>query len=122
MSKPYTVAQVIQALRDSKGLMTVAAKNLGCTRKTLYNFVQRYPTVADVVSEEREHLADLAELGLRHHLYEKAPWAIAFVLKSLGRSRGYGDRLPLVTPEPPADEHADDVITIDVRSNGHHPV
>jgi hypothetical protein len=43
---------------------------------------------------------DLAEDGLFCHLQEKAPWAIAFVLKSLGRTRGYGERpLPGTPPQ-----------------------
>lgn len=68
-----------------------AADALGCSRQTLYNYAERYPEVAEVLAEERERVVDLAEQGLYHHLEEKAPWAISFVLKSLGRQRGYVD-------------------------------
>jgi hypothetical protein len=90
MSK-YTLSQVIDALRTHHGLLALAADELGCSRQTLYNYAERYPLVATVLADERERLVDVAESGLYYHLLERAPWAIAFVLKSLGRGRGYGE-------------------------------
>jgi hypothetical protein len=97
MSK-YTLSKVIDALRTHHGLLALAADELGCSRQTLYNYAERYPLVAAVLVDERERLIDLAENGLYHHLQERSPWAIAFVLKSLGRGRGYGE--PGARPAP----------------------
>src|SRR5215813_1946440 len=88
----YAVSKVIEALRIHHGLLVFAADELGCSRQTLYNYAERYPAVAEVLAEERERRIDVAEQGLDYHLEQKSPWAIALVLKTLGRPRGYGDR------------------------------
>jgi Bacterial regulatory protein, Fis family len=91
MSK-YSLSTVIEALRKHHGLLTLAADALGCSRQTLYSYVARYPVVAGVLMEERERFVDLAEQGLYDHLRDRSPWAIALVLKTLGRRRGYEDK------------------------------
>jgi hypothetical protein len=91
MSK-YSVSTVIEALREHHGLLTLAADALGCSRQTVYNYVERHPLVAEALIEERERFVDLAEQGLYEHLQERSPWAIGLVLRTLGRSRGYQDR------------------------------
>jgi hypothetical protein len=103
--RQYSLKRVIAALRTHHGLLSLAAEALGCSRSTLYNYIDRYPEVAAVVEEEREHLVDMAEDALYYHLQEKAPWAVSLVLKTLGRARGYGDRSvsPANTP-PPQDD------------------
>jgi hypothetical protein len=93
----YPIARVIEALRLHHGLLALAADELGCSRTTLYAYVERFPAVAEVLADERERLVDLAEQGLYYHLEEKSPWAIALALKTLGRERGYGDR-PTLPP------------------------
>jgi hypothetical protein len=90
MSK-YSLCQVVQALREHHGLLSLAADALGCSRQTLYNYVQRHSVVAEVLAEERERFIDLAERGLYDHLQAQSPWAISLTLKTLGRQRGYVD-------------------------------
>ena len=41
----YTQAQVIAALRETKGMVYLAAKRLGCEAQTIYNYRDRYPAV-----------------------------------------------------------------------------
>jgi hypothetical protein len=91
----YAVNQVITALRANHGLLVLAADELQCSRSTIYSYVQRYPDVAEVLAGERERLIDLAEQGLYYHLTERSPWAIALVLKTLGKGRGYEDKRPI---------------------------
>jgi hypothetical protein len=100
----YSVSQVLEALRIHHGLLVLAAEALGCSRQTLYNYAERYPVVAEVLAEERERFVDVAEQGLYYHLEEKSPWAIALVLKTLGRQRGYGDRPTPLPGTPPQRE------------------
>ena len=101
MARKYSIAQVVRTLRTHHGLLSLAADTLGCGRSTLYRYCQDFPEVAAVVEEERERLVDMAEDALYDHLREKSPWAIALVLRTLGRKRGFvekdGDR------EPPVD-------------------
>jgi hypothetical protein len=118
----YAIDQVIDALRAHHGLLVLTADALGCNRQTLYNYAQRYPAVAEAIAEERERLVDLAEQGLIHHLQEESPWAISLVLRTLGRTRGYGEHLPVGPSDTRARDQPENVITIDVGSNGHPAV
>lgn len=93
----FKAAQVIAALRASKGLVTVAADHLGCNPQTIRNYAKRHPTVAAALLEERERTVDLAESGLMVCLTLKQGWAIALVLKTLGKNRGYVERTEIVT-------------------------
>lgn len=94
MARKYSIEAVTTALRAHHGLLSLTADALGCGRATLYRYIEAYPEVAAVVEEERERLVDMAEDALYDHLLEKAPWAIALVLKTLGKSRGYVEKGP----------------------------
>lgn len=70
----------------------MAAFKLGCTRQTVENYVKRYPTVAQAVKEERQKTVDVAEGKLFDKLKTGESWAIQFILKTLGKDRGYTER------------------------------
>jgi hypothetical protein len=101
MPRKYSLNTVLTTLRAHHGLISLTADALGCTRATVYNYVTAYPEVAAVVTEERERLVDMAEDALYFHLEQKAPWAIALVLKTLGKSRGYVEKV--VADDTPID-------------------
>ena len=87
----YTVAMVVQAVRDTKGLLTLTAKRLGCNVKTVDAYAKRYPEVAQAITESRRQLVDVAEAKLHEAVLRGEAWAIAMVLKTLGRERGYAE-------------------------------
>ena len=80
---------MVEALRRSKGMVSVAARLIGCNRQTIYNAMERHPEIADAIAGERELLIDTAELKLVDSVTKGQPWAIAFYLKTQGRHRGY---------------------------------
>lgn len=84
-----TAARVAQALRDAQGAVTVAATTLGCSRKTIYRYVERYPAVKEALDDAREVVIDTAELKLKQAVTKGEPWAISMVLRTIGRHRGY---------------------------------
>jgi len=88
----FTVEEVIAAVKKNRGILTLAAKELGCARQTLHNYVNRYPTVAQAVSDERESLLDLAEGSLFEQVRKGNITAIIFTLKTIGKHRGYVER------------------------------
>ena len=88
----FTVEEVIAAVKKNRGILALAAKELGCARQTLHNYVNRYPTVAQAVSDERESLLDLAEGSLFEQVRKGNITAIIFTLKTIGKSRGYVER------------------------------
>jgi hypothetical protein len=91
----YTAAEVSAALRESKGMVSIAAQRLGCDQDTILNYCKRYPTVEAVKREARNEVLDEAELRLWKAIRRDEAWAIAFCLKTIGRSRGYGEYLDL---------------------------
>ncbi len=88
----YSVAQVIQAVRDTKGLLSLAAKRLGCDRVTVYRYAKRYPSIAQALQDEREAMTDIAELSLFDKIQAGEAWAVCFYLKTQGKNRGYVER------------------------------
>jgi uncharacterized Fe-S cluster-containing MiaB family protein len=82
----------MDALRQSRGMIAVAARVLGCERQTIYNAIKRHPEINDVVAGERELFVDTAELKLIDAVSKGQAWAIALALKTVGRNRGYVER------------------------------
>ena len=88
----YTTEQIISALEATNGLITLAAQRLGCSPQTIYNRANKSKRLKDIIFEKRDNLVDHAELALRAAVLNKEPWAVAMVLKTLGKSRGYVER------------------------------
>ena len=91
----YTAQQVIEALQATRGLVYLAAQRLGCDPDTIMNYCRRYPTVEQAKHDARGALLDLAEAKLFLAVQRGDAWAITFCLKTVGRNRGYGERLDL---------------------------
>ena len=91
MPKPqkFTKEQVCKALVKSKGLVFIAAKDLGCMPKTVYNYRDRYQEVRDCIDTQRGEMIDVAEMSLYRKARDGEPWAVQFVLKTIGKDRGY---------------------------------
>lgn len=89
----YTTKQVIDALQATKGMVSLAAKKLGCEPNTIRNYIARHSTVAEACKEIREATVDIAELKLFTAIQNGEAWAISMYLKTIGRDRGYIDRL-----------------------------
>ena len=85
----YTAEQVITALHEARGMVTIAARGLGCKPQTVRNYIARYPTVAQALREERERTLDIGELALFKAVQNGEGWAISLLLKTIGKDRGY---------------------------------
>ena len=88
----YTPEQIIEALRKTKGLIGLAADELKCDRKTIYNHVKRSAAVREALESVRERNLDVAESKLLGAIDGGESWAITYYLSRIGRERGYGDR------------------------------
>jgi hypothetical protein len=91
----YTQHQVIAALQACRGMVYLAARHLQCDPGTIMNYCKKYPAVEQAKHDSRGELLDLAEVKLWQAIQRDESWAIAFCLKTIGRSRGYGERLDL---------------------------
>lgn len=70
-------------------MIAIAARGLGCERKTIYNALARYPQLKEVLATEREFSLDSAEMKLFEAVDRAEAWAVCFYLKTQGRARGY---------------------------------
>lgn len=57
---------VAKALIASRGMVTHAARALGCDRKTIYNYINQHPTVKAALDDARANLGDQIETTLLH--------------------------------------------------------
>lgn len=101
MRKPKrTRKQILAALRESAGNVTLAAKMLGYNRGWLNDIVQADADFKAVVNDQRESMIDHSENKLMKAILAGAPWAIKTVLLTLGRNRGYVTRSEVQELEP----------------------
>ena len=123
MARPqrYTEAQVIAALTHTKGMVYLAAKQLGCDPDTVLRYCKRYPNVQAAKEIHRGELLDEAELHLWQRIQKGEPWAIIFALRTLGRNRGYGEKIEHTSPRLEVQwEHLSEE-TLERLANGENP-
>jgi hypothetical protein len=90
--QPYTTEAIINALKETNGLVSLAARRLGCSASTIYTRAHNVRAVQQTINESREELVDIAELALRSCLTKQEGWAVAFTLRTIGKNRGYVER------------------------------
>jgi hypothetical protein len=89
----YSQKQVIDALREKKGMVYLAAKLLGCEAQTVYNYRDRYPAVRAEMEQQDGEVDDAAEMVLYRAIMAGEPWAVQFRLRTKGKGRGYVERV-----------------------------
>jgi hypothetical protein len=102
MARPqkFTDEQIIEALGKSKGLVYVAATTfLKCDPSTIHQRAKKSKAVAAAIEQERGLLVDMAELILTKALEKGDLRAAEFVLRTIGKQRGYVERQEVVQPE-----------------------
>ena len=91
-SEHYTRQQMIDALRATKGMVFLAAKQLGCSHTTVYRYIERYTSVRAEKEYQEGQFGDMAELKLYNAVNEEQAWAIQFALRTKFKNRGYIER------------------------------
>ena len=84
--------QVIDELNRTKGMVYLAARQLGCHPNTVFNYAKRYKSVKRAIDANRGEVVDVAELKLYEAIRAGEHWAVAFALKTIGKHRGYVER------------------------------
>ena len=95
LGRPQTVTdqQIGLALRQSGGVMTHAADELGITRQQLGKRIRGNAELEQARADGKEEVLDRAESNLFQAVRAGRPWAIRFVLSRIGKDRGYGPSL-----------------------------
>ncbi len=90
----YTVQQVANALRETKGMLTKTAEKLGCEYLTVRHYLARYPELEEVRKEAHNRMGDEVELALYNlAVKDLNPTALIFLAKTKFRNRGYTETL-----------------------------
>jgi hypothetical protein len=93
MANPkFTDEQVETALRASAGIISAAAVKLGCTSRTVRNYLDRSEQLREVEAEILDQNLDLAETKLLTAIRDGNLTAVIFYLKTKGKARGYTER------------------------------
>lgn len=93
MAQKHTDQQISEALREAKGCISDAARMLGCSRQTVHNRINSSADVRAVLEDERETTLDKLEtLMVDLALEDRDFHAARFLLRTMGRHRGFGDR------------------------------
>jgi len=85
-------AQVVKILRELYGNVALTAQKFGVDRSTIYRFIHRH-NLEDVLDETRETKLDIAESSLMRGVINGEAWAVCFTLKTIGKKRGYVERI-----------------------------
>lgn len=92
MARRYKAQDVADAITKSKGMITYAAKMLGCNRSTVHSYVNNFEVCREAVDDARAGMLDNAELQLANQIQDGNITAIIFYLKTIGKHRGYIER------------------------------
>ena len=90
--KQLTLKKLKKTLEETSGYVTFAAKKLGVTPQTVYNYLKDNPDLQVVVDEAREVQLDIAENSLQMKIREGDLNAITFFLRTMGKRRGYVEK------------------------------
>lgn len=91
-SSKATLADIAFALRAKKGNYAEAGKLLGMERAVLKRKVESTPSLRKLREEIREEVVDNVESRLFQQAEEGVLQAVIFVLKTLGKERGYSEK------------------------------
>jgi len=87
-----TAARIIKALKETNGLLTMAAAKAGIGYRTVCRYVAEYPSVKEAAQDAKEAMLDFTEGKLYSKIRDGDNTAIIFYLKTQGKSRGYIER------------------------------
>lgn len=104
---------MIEAMRKSLGVVSVAAKKVGITRQTHYNWLKEDAAYRYEIEAVMEEEKDFVESHLHQLIQQGNPAATIFYLKTKAKDRGYVERIEQTF----ADESIEEVRVNIVRSN-----
>ena len=97
----YPTELLIEALIRNKGRVVATCEDIGCTTATFYYRVQKDPEFAQALATIREARVDVAEDKLGEAVRRGEPWAVAMVLKTIGKHRGYTEKIEVADDREP---------------------
>lgn len=91
-----TKKKVIASIKKQRGILSYVARECAVDRGSIYNFLQHYPEIWDVVKEARETVTDEVENEMLNVIFSQDPAfanqkarLIQFYLQNQAKDRGY---------------------------------
>jgi hypothetical protein len=92
VSRHHPLAEIKEALETYHGAVYLASEALNVWPSALYARIKKSPELQQLLDLYSGRLVDAAELKLEQAVRNGESWAIALVLKTKGRNRGYVER------------------------------
>ena len=86
---------IIEAIKDSGGIMSTIARRLGVTWHTADSWIRESGELMEALQDEKETILDMAESTLFKKIKEGDEQSAKWYLSKVGKQRGYGDSLAL---------------------------
>lgn len=87
----FTDEKIAEALRQTLGNQSAAAKILNCSRSTIARACRTSEKVKAALDEADEVVFDMVEMKLNNAISNGEPWAIKMFLSLKGWKRGYSE-------------------------------
>lgn len=107
--KHYKKGEILKAIKNSGGIITTIAANLGCDWHTAKANIDRYEETREAYSDALETGLDLVEGKAFEQAQGGDGAMIRFILATKGRRRGYGE-----APPPDASTPEDNALRIQI--------
>lgn len=104
-AKSFRVQEIVEALKVSKGLKAVAARQVGCSYAQMRHFCETNASIKAECEAQLEAVLDTAQLQVIAAASRGDMGACMFLLKTLGRSRGFSERTEVTGKDGGAIEH-----------------
>lgn len=85
--------KVLEVYKNNLGNVSATCEKCGISRRTFYNYIQKYPAFAEEVDFVNERNIDFAESMLLKNIREGKETSLIFYLKTKGKDRGYVERI-----------------------------
>lgn len=120
-SKEYTPEEVSAATKDSYGIISRVAINLGCTWGTARKYIDLYDEAKALFLEESERVLDVAETKVIQAINANDIQTAKWLLATKGKNRGYSERVEHSGPDGSAIPVEQTVIQIKFRKGESKP-
>ena len=87
-TQKYSAKDVVYAVEESGGVVVDAARMLGCSPSTIYNYAERYVTVQEAIERTRTALYEEAHQRMIDMMRDPSSkdhrWAVERILRTYG--------------------------------------
>ena len=89
----YKTAEIVEVLKATGGMVYMAARKLGCDPSAINKRAKTSPEIQAAIDSARGDMLDMAEHELKKAVRGGDMTAIIFTLKTIGKHRGYVERI-----------------------------